>query len=398
MTVRWDYPIGVSANEAQTRRDLELLVEAWWSAFVARSSDLSDLFGQRSQWDLPEWMSETLEKVDRALMWEFGPAVRSKGHRLVITPEVRRDLRPLVRYILSKAPELSNWEFYGHRLPGSVAKARETVEARCGEPGQLSDAIVAHGENHRINLMFRGPHVEGLETIARNEALILAEALLGEEVLDCWIGEVDVSPLPKRGLLGLIGLGKKQASLAIPLESLRAEVLQQIRAIQSNCGDVTVGAVNESWSLLELHPKQLDDYPSQEDLFVGKTANVARWRAAHAEGFYDERFGAAGETFCYLKLDGADGLDEEMFADKGAIEDALDAVLRPAGWGRQVGGGTGLRYSYIELVLKNTSAALPAIRKVLQEGNVPRRSWLLFHSCEKHSEWVGIYDDTPAPP
>lgn len=42
--------------------------------------------------------------------------------------------------------------------------------------------------------------------------------------------------------------------------------------------------------------------------------------------------------------------------------------------------------------------ALPAIRRLLAEGNVPKRSWLLFHDCELRGEWIGIHDDAPDPP
>src|SRR5690606_29317601 len=114
--------------------------------------------------------------------------------------------------------------------------------------------------------------------------------------------------------------------------------------------------------------------------------------------FFDERFSRLGDKFCYLKLDGSQGVEDERFADKGEIEDALDALLRPAGWGCQIGGGTGLRYSYIELALRDCEQALPAIRGLLAGGNVPKRSWVLFHDCEQATEWVGVYDDSPPPP
>jgi hypothetical protein len=38
------------------------------------------------------------------------------------------------------------------------------------------------------------------------------------------------------------------------------------------------------------------------------------------------------------------------------------------------------------------------IRDVLREGNIPRRTWLLFYDCEWQREWIGMWDDTPPPP
>ncbi len=161
---------------------------------------------------------------------------------------------------------------------------------------------------------------------------------------------------------------------------------------------MSAAAESATWSLLKLEPESQPDYPWQCDLFVAKTPNLDLWRATRAPRFYDERFSATGETFCYRKLDGSQGLDEEKFADKAAIEDALDELLIPAGLGCQIGGGTGLKYSYIELALNDTQRALPLIRERMADGNVPRRSWILFHRCERQTEWIGIYDDSPPPP
>ncbi len=49
------------------------------------------------------------------------------------------------------------------------------------------------------------------------------------------------------------------------------------------------------------------------------------------------------------------------FADKSEIEDALDAVLRPQKFGCHIGGGTGLRYSYIDLALTDVNRGVDAI-------------------------------------
>ena len=152
-------------------------------------------------------------------------------------------------------------------------------------------------------------------------------------------------------------------------------------------------------SVLELKPTPADDYPRYLDMFVAVTADLDLWRALHEdEFFYSERYSRQGETFCYLKLDGSEGLDEEKFPDRASVEDALNEILVPALAGCVIGGGTGLRYSYIDLALANVNAALPLIKTRLHAGKVNRRSWLLFFDATLAEEWIGIYDDSPAPP
>jgi len=76
---------------------------------------------------------------------------------LVITPEQRRQLRPLVAAIVERAPDISGWEFYAYRQPGDVGDATATVAGRAG--GDLTGAMVRaqRGEHNRIDLCFYTP-------------------------------------------------------------------------------------------------------------------------------------------------------------------------------------------------------------------------------------------------
>ncbi len=41
---------------------------------------------------------------------------------------------------------------------------------------------------------------------------------------------------------------------------------------------------------------------------------------------------------------------------------------------------------------------LAEVRALMREGGIPRRWWLLFFDAQWRDEWLGIHDDTPAPP
>ena len=84
-------------------------IDARWEAFVSKRDDLDALFSGKVQWDLPGWMAQHLGAIDPALCWEFGGARNTEGHRLVITPESARHLRPLVDTVLERAPKFAGW-------------------------------------------------------------------------------------------------------------------------------------------------------------------------------------------------------------------------------------------------------------------------------------------------
>ena len=80
------------------------------------------------------------------------------------------------------------------------------------------------------------------------------------------------------------------------------------------------------------------------------------------------------------------------------IEDTLDEPLRAARAGCQIGGGSGLRYSYIDLALLDVEAGICIVRDILRRGNVNRRTWILFFDDVLDAEWIGVFPDTPPPP
>ena len=152
------------------------------------------------------------------------------------------------------------------------------------------------------------------------------------------------------------------------------------------------------WALVELKPTEAEDYPERSDMLTGITCNPDLLGATFSEApFFSERYSRCDETFCYLKIDGTDS-DEMGFEDREDIEEAARMALEIDDSGGLVGGGAGLKYSYVEFALTDVTVGVAALRRAMQQGNVPRRSWILFHDADLDAEWIGIYDDSPAPP
>jgi hypothetical protein len=364
-------------------------IDAWWSDFERQAPKIDALFRRQDEWDLAEWMHSTLGAIHPEIMWEYGPAVSGPGHRLVLTPESKRELRPLVREILRRAPALPGWEFYEYRLPVEFEATVMTVQVRTGFELAEGQVQVLRGSFNCVDLLFSDLGIEGDD--ARGVAFIATEALLGEETLDRWIGIIDVPAEPD-----------PDGPPPIPISELRQAVENEVEQIREQLPERPwyLEDVDEAeWSALKGEPDTADDYPGQADLFVGITVLPEMLKCALVGVPFDStRFSRCGERFCYLKIDGSEGLDESQFADREEIEIALNERLRPEALGCVVGGGTGIRYSYIELALVDPDTAWPTIRTVLQDGNLPERTWLLFHDDELANVWHGLYDSTPTPP
>jgi hypothetical protein len=400
--MRWRFIDPNNRDENAERKAVTSRIDSWWSAFRDKTDSITALFRQEAKFDLAAFMARHLGGVHPNLMWEFGPAVRGPGYRLVITPEAAHHLRPLVRAIVERVPAIDGWEFYEYRLAEDMEMVRETVEGRTGVDVTDFKVRASRGDQQRVDVIYTSPAVaDAKDSDANNAAFVATESVLGEKCLNNWIGAIEVAPPRRNGHKSLPGGGPKESPAFRGLDGLKETV------------DALIGSMREQlqprphwqwvegaeWTMWQLQPDQADDYCEQQDLFVGKSANVEQWTAAHTGGiFTSERFSRCGETFCYLKIDGSEGLGEGGFTDKAEIEDALDAVLKPGKLGCHIGGGTGLRYSYIDLALTDVDRGIQAVRQRLQAGKAPKRSWIQFFDSDLAAEWVGVYDNSPPPP
>lgn len=388
--MRWRYfnpadPIEAAEHAATLQR-----IDEWWAQFTRNTERLDALFRQQEQWDLPDWMHQHLQGIHPRLMWEFGRAINGKGHRLVITPESRCDLRPLVEDILSRAPDVDGWEFYPFRLAESLEDTLLTVEARCGLKLNNVTVAVSAGEHNRIDLTYRWHDSPPHEDDAFNAAFVATETLLGEQSLDQWVGMIQLSDADTPPIAG---------QHFLPLERLKPTFDAVVSSLCEQLPDqpYVETAEDAQWAVLKLQPQQAEDYPERYDMLTCVTCNPDLVAATFSPApFYSQRFSRCGETFCYVKVDGSD-LSNIGFEDREEMEDCCQRALTADAAGGLVGGGTGLRYSYMELALTHLENGIAAIRRALQSGNAPKRSWILFHDADLSGEWIGVYDDSPAP-
>lgn len=386
--MRFRFADETNPSEAAARRSLRDRMDAWWAAFARKAPAIEALFARKAQWDLVAFMREHLDPIDKRLMWEFGPGLGAGEHQLVITPENRRFLRPLVADLLSRAPRDTRFEFYPARMPVGTAVAG-MVKARTGLTLDGWTASLAPSDDFGIDITFVAPGDLAASDRASTAAFVAAEALLGEETVDSFVDVIEVARTVPAGMT------------AGPLDQLAEAVRALLDRQRARLDDRPLLEMSETTerTLLELKPTQSTDYAHAEDLFVAKTASLPMWKRAHSGTTFDSRrFSRCGETFCFLKLDGIEEPDPAGFSDKAEIEDAVDAALKPAGLGVFVGGGTGLRYSYIDLALLDVERAVPVLRDVLRSGRLPKRSWLQFFDSGLQGEWVGVWDDSPPPP
>jgi hypothetical protein len=237
--MRWLFYNASDPEESTARTSIERKIDDWWHQFACKANDLDDLFSHRSEWDLLAWMERHLQDISPDLMWDFGQAVRGDGHRLVITPEAEKHLRPMVQTLLERAPSLPGWEFYAYRLPEDLEMAHQMVTVRAG--GDLSGtlATVMIGRHNRINLCYYSRTTrDSDDQQALHNAFVATETLLGEELLEKWIGLIAIDRLREpKGVAKLLNRGRQPVRGLIPLERLQPTVVALVASIQDQRPD-----------------------------------------------------------------------------------------------------------------------------------------------------------------
>lgn len=399
--MRWLFHDPNDRQEVEERSELLRQIDAWWAEFAGRSADLRATFKRQAQMDVPAWMQAHLQTVDPRLCWEYGPALCGDGHRLVITPESDRQLRPMVDTMLERAPRIDGWEFYPYRPPESVEMAHLTVEARVKLTIPDARVSVTRGDHHRVDVSFRSRSFADIpETQTDHAAFVAAETLLGEEALDRWVGLVEAerpgseAPPARGGERRFLPLERLKptfdAVVAATLEQLPPRPLHELDLMDSHPWT--------GYRCEALEQPEGSDYAARDDVFVGNTALVDVMQASRAPGFYPGRFSRFGEIFGYLKIDHAEVAQKQWVEFRSRFEDALEPALRGAKAGCIYGAATGIAYSYIDLAVTDIKRGVDIVRQALRRLDVPTRSWLLFFDPEYADEWVGLRGDTPPPP
>jgi hypothetical protein len=122
--VRWKFLDPDRPEEASRRAGVLAAIDEFWAGFAGQR-DAVEGGADRAL----AWMADHLRRVDEQLAWEIGPAAAG-GRSMTITPESRRELRPLVATVLERAPHVPGWTFTGHRPPVPAEHLAGVVQSR----------------------------------------------------------------------------------------------------------------------------------------------------------------------------------------------------------------------------------------------------------------------------
>jgi hypothetical protein len=326
------------------REEMMELINSWWAHFQNKRKAIEGFLNGRGHVDIEDFMADCLQNIDENLMWEFGTESGGERYQLVITPETERHLRPLVETIIASAPKLTNWSFYGYRQPHGFEDTAELVKDHTGVDTSAISFKATLTEDHLIELLFDYKGQKGAESLG--DAVFMAtEYLLGEEVLDRWIGEMEVNDTGASGPF-------------ISMSELPNTVADLIKNIQKSLPDKPLAAIRGTLKPQEITVEDEPEDDEERDVIWARTLHPKVWQAAHGESAFDScRFSRHNERFCYLKIEGFTA--EEKLNE---LENRINDALSNQSLGCTLGLARGARFGYIDLCLVDPAKAIPVLK------------------------------------
>jgi len=185
-------------------------IARFWDWFAANSTEIGSLLDRGDAKALALVMNTRVKALHPDLAWELGPG-KNVEYALTITAASNRTLRPALENVISAAPSIEGWEFYPARQPRplpSTVQYRDITLAT-GSWRFISDR--APGGKLNITIVDRS-----LAQLGENDAItavfIFLDAVLGEDLVEEWIGEISCQP---------------EGCDAMPITELREYLLRQ---------------------------------------------------------------------------------------------------------------------------------------------------------------------------
>jgi hypothetical protein len=158
-------------------------IDAFWAWFGGVAGRLG------ARLDDEEMLAELdrrVRELSADVSWEVGPGL-SKPSQLVVSPNLDREVRPLARRIVARAPVRADWEFHAARQPRDW-DYRFQLRDDSGE-GPMLDAsnwtfVLLRYPDGAHEVLLHPPEPAPLSDDQRWEAAaIVLESILGEDVV-----------------------------------------------------------------------------------------------------------------------------------------------------------------------------------------------------------------------
>ncbi len=170
-------------------------IAAFWEEWPRLRGLLEQELARGDYGDGTEQLTDLTEAIDPGLEWDLLAGLEAR-HALCLSSASDPALRPLTEQWVRAAPESDgDWEYHPARIPVTpVALAVGNLRIH---PRDVLVVIEPDQSRDELNLTVGHPDFGGLDEVLQLQVVFrLLDDLLGEDLMESWVGSVDVVPHP----------------------------------------------------------------------------------------------------------------------------------------------------------------------------------------------------------
>jgi len=346
-------------SESQPQPTFKERVARFWGWYAANAERFYQTIEDGKSPDLADKVSKKVDEQLGSFAWVFGCGANGKGHSFTLSAEGDKHKQLLTQYWAECAPKLDGWTFYPARQPDEIHE-KWAFEIHNMNFYPIEFLLTTDIDENRklVHITAWHPLFEKMDKGQKLQMLFLTlDDLLGEYGVGQWIGKIDISA--------------DKPTQSIPIKELPALIAE----LEKREGWKKYPPGEEG--VVYRIDKQHDAFP-RGDVFVGSTMHMPLINDyLEAKGKWDNPLAEYGANFFYLTIPTSWLPSGNEAGARGKIEDAIDAALRAEKSGRVLGGATGTKNAYIDLLLLDGTRSRELVMRVVKEQSLPKETALL---------------------
>lgn len=339
----------------------------FWDWYAKNAERFNELIASKDSDRLPKLVNEKIEEFLPGFGWCFGPGANGSGHSFTLTGEGNPHKQLLARYWKSQAPALPGWTFHSAKQPSADCGAHSIhIGSHAFDPIELWLTPYVNRETEAIDLTVWHPLFASLEQkLIWTVIYLYLDEALGEMETQNWIGEIKV--------------GDQRLAAAMPLRELPAFVKATQEETGWNKGEP--GAVWTAYRGTNPEPGRL-----RRDIIAGSTLMFPLIRELEDGRLDPDPFDGHGAQYMYVAFDQSFLPESKPSAARGEFENALDAAMKADAAGMCLGGATGTKHGYIDLMLVDGANSVNIVRRILREKGFPKGTTIEHFAKSRQTE------------
>ncbi len=201
-------------------------IAAFWQEWPRLRDLLEQELDRGDYGDGTEQLTDLTEAIDPGLEWDLLPGLEAR-HALCLSAASDPALRPLTEQWVRAAPDPDGgWEYHPARV--AVTPVALAVGNLRIHPRDVLVVIEADQSREDLNLTVGHPDFADLDEVLQLQVVFrLLDDLLGEDLMESWIGSVDVVPHPLSWGIPLLDLADEVHRLSASATGQRWEFSEE---------------------------------------------------------------------------------------------------------------------------------------------------------------------------